>query len=338
MLGVTLSMMTIPVLALVADTLLVRPVDVPAPWYSVATGVLSIVVTLLLCGIAAALLGMARAVKGVESRLGGKMQGLAEELIPLARNLNQIATQLSEVTVEARADLKKLRGTIEVVDDAVRDAIDAGEARLSQFGTLLDAVQDEAQATIASATGIVRGVRTGTGSLVRSLFSRKGKTNGRRATRHVARHADDTDALDEADVRRRLAVLEAALADMDDDVEEEDADEIVVAPRRAAAGPVALDADEGDIDWDDEDDDDDDDDEDELDDSVEDELEDDDDDDDDDEDDELDDDEDDDDELDEDDDEDDDDRIDEEEDADDEAAEPSAPRHGGPRIRQRRHS
>ena len=57
-------MMTIPALALVADTLLVRPVDVPAPWYSVATGILSIVVTLLLLGIAVALLGMARALKG----------------------------------------------------------------------------------------------------------------------------------------------------------------------------------------------------------------------------------------------------------------------------------
>ncbi len=332
MLGVTLSMMTIPVLALVADTLLVRPVDVPAPWYSVATGVLSIVVTLLLCGIAAALLGMARAVKGVESRLGGKMQGLAEELIPLARNLNHIATQLSEVTVEARADLKKLRGTIEVVDDAVRDAIDAGESRLAQFGTLLDAVQDEAQATIASATGIVRGVRTGTGSLVRSLFSRKGSTNGRRATRSVSRHADDTAAPDEADVRRRLAALEAALADMDADAEEEEDDEeVFVASGRAAPGPVGLDADEGDVDWDDDDDDD-------LDDEPDDELDDDDEEDEDELDDDDDDDEDDDD--DDDDDDEDDDLDDEDEDARDDAAgaEPSAPRHGGPRIRQRRHS
>jgi hypothetical protein len=211
-------MMTNPVFALIADTLLVRPVDVPAPWYSVATGVLSVVVTLLLLGIAVALLGMARALKGAESRLGGSMKGLADELIPLARNLNQIATQLSEVTTEARGDLRRLSGTIGAVDEAVRDVIDAGEERLARFGTLLDAVQDEAQATVASATGVVRGIRTGTGSLVSDFFGRR-SAPPRRAPR--TRDVDDT-TLDEDDIRARLAALEAAFKAGDDDDEDED--------------------------------------------------------------------------------------------------------------------
>ena len=217
---VLFAMMMSPVLAFMADTLLVRPVAVPAPWYSVATGVLSIVVTLLLLGIAVAVLGMARALKGAEKNLGGRMQGLADELIPLARNLNQIATQLSEATVEARTEIRRISGTINVVDDAVRDAIDAGESRLAQFGVLLDAVQDEAQATVASATSLVRGVRTGTGAMVSGLFSKNGKSRSATTPRRGA--SPDTDAPNESDVRLRLAALEAAFAAMDDDEDEDE--------------------------------------------------------------------------------------------------------------------
>jgi hypothetical protein len=241
-------MMTNPVFALIADTLLVRPVDVPAPWYSVATGVLSVVVTLLLLGIAVALLGMARALKGAESRLGGSMKGLADELIPLARNLNQIATQLSEVTTEARGDLRRLSGTIGAVDEAVRDAIDAGEERLARFGTLLDAVQDEAQATVASATGVVRGIRTGTGSLVSDFFGRR-SSPPRRAGR--TREADEM-SLDEDDIRARLAALEAAFtADDDADEDEDDFDDELIDDNDSGDDEEA----EGDVNINDEDDD-----------------------------------------------------------------------------------
>ncbi|MBC7844043.1 MAG: hypothetical protein H7099_17140 [Gemmatimonadaceae bacterium] len=257
-------MMMIPVLALAADTLLVRPVAVPAPWYSVATGILSIIVTLLLLGIAVALMGMARALKGAESNLGGRMQKLADEIVPLARNLNQIATQLSDFTTEARGELRRLSGTIGVVDDAVRDAVDAGESRLAQFGTLLDAVQDEAQATVASATGAMRGLRTGAGSMVSSLFRRNGSSTPRARTRRSIRD-DDTVALDEDDVRARLAALEAAFAERDDDTDDDDEydDDVIVdasaRPARSAA-PVPADDDESDDEWDDDEDDDDDDD------------------------------------------------------------------------------
>jgi hypothetical protein len=314
-------------LAFVADTLLVRPVDVPAPWYSVATGILSIVVTLLLLGIAVALLGMARALKGAEKNLGGRMQGLADELIPLARNLNQIATQLSEFTTSARGDLTRLSGTIGAVDDAVRDAIDASESRLAQFGTLLDAVQDEAEATVASAAGVMRGMRTGAGAMVSSLFGRNGSTAvPRRSRRHP--RASDRDLLDEADVRERLAALEAAFAeraeddDDDDDDDEDLVDESPLGVRgRFSADAMRADADSED-DWDDDDDEDDDDapaladDEDALDDEADDDLDDD--------------------------EPDDDDQIDDDEDDDAAAAsvnpdpEEPGPRTGGPRIHQRR--
>ena len=246
-------MLTFPAFALVADTLLVRPVDVPAPWYSVATGILSIIVTLLLLGIAVALLGMARALKGAEKNLGGRMQGLADELIPLARNLSQIALKLSEVTGEASAEIKRISGTITVVDDAVRDAIEASEERLARFGAMLDVVQDEAQATVVSATGLIRGVRFGAGSMVSSLFGRNGKSRPRASVSRAQRA--EHEFLDESDVRARLAALEAAFAGLDSDNDDE-TDEDDVIPRATSREPIVS-PDEGtdeDDDWDDEDD------------------------------------------------------------------------------------
>ncbi len=229
-----------PLLATLADTLLVRPVDMPTPWYSVASGVLSVIVTLLLLGIAIALLGMARAVKHAESRFGVRIQGLADELIPLAKNLNQIAVQLSEVTTAARADLARLSGTVAAVDDAVRDALDAGESRLAQFGTLIDAVQDEAQSTIASATGLVRGVRTGAGALLSGVFSRGTSAKAAPARRSLRRDRDAADAtlLHESAIIARIAALEAALADIDSDEDDEEEDERSVSPRRAGGAPA----------------------------------------------------------------------------------------------------
>jgi hypothetical protein len=248
------------VFALIADTLLVRPVAVPTPWYSVASGVLSIVVTLLMLGIAVALLGMARAIKGAEHRLTGKMQGLAEELIPLAKNLNHVATQLSDITGHVRTDLHRLSGTIGAVDTAVRDAIDAGQSRLAEFATLLDVVQDEAEATVASATGLMRGVRTGATSLFSDVLGRKADRS--RVKRPASRSAFRERPRDEDDVRARLAALEAAFAerdDSDDDEFDDDGDQDlvrhfrVVRDLRRNAARNAQDDDEFDDEDDDED-------------------------------------------------------------------------------------
>ena len=240
---------------MVADTLLMRPVDVPAPWYDVASGVLSVVVTLLLLGIAVALLGMARALKGAERTVGGRLQGLADELIPLARNLNQIATQLSEVTTSARGDLRTLSGTIGAVDDAVRDAIDAGEARLHQFGIMLDVVQDETQATVASATGMVRGVRTGAGALVSNLFRRASAPAPHDGHARGARNGDSP-PLTDADVYARIAALEAALAELEDGDGNDAEENTGAGSRDARASLPRVDDDEDDEDddeWDDDD-------------------------------------------------------------------------------------
>lgn len=228
-------------LPLLADTLLVRPVAVPAPWYSVASGVLSIVVTVLLLGIALALLGMARALKSAEERLGTKLQGLGTELIPLARNLNAIATQLADVTTDAKADFARLSSTIGVVDAAVRDVIDATEARLARVATLLDAVQNEAEATVADATGLMRGMREGARTLLRP-HDEAHEAPRRRKTAAKSDAPPQWDAARaESEVRARLAELEASLqASVDAD---EDEDTHAGVPRdhddaaRATGGP-----------------------------------------------------------------------------------------------------
>ena len=214
----------IPFFALAADTLLVRPVDVPAPWYSVATGVLSIVAILLLLSISAALLGLVRAIRGAEARLLGKMKGLTDELIPLARNLSHMSSQLADVTTAAKVDLARLSSTVSAVDHSVRKALDAGEARLAQFGTLVDAVQDEAEATVASATGLMRGVRKGASTLATNFFVRPPERQPTRDSRRNRRRLRTQDLLDEeADIRERLSALEAAFGtDVDEDAENYD--------------------------------------------------------------------------------------------------------------------
>lgn len=215
-------MQMIPFFALAADTLLVRPVDVPAPWYSIATGVLSIVAILLLLSISAALLGMVRAIRGAEARLLDKMKGFTDELIPLARNLSHMSTQLADVTTAAKVDLARLSSTVGAVEHAVRKALDAGEARLAQFGTLVDAVQDEAEATVASATGVMRGVRKGASTLATNFFARPSERQPTWDSRRKRRRSHQQDLLDEeADIRERLAALEAAF---DTEVDEEDED------------------------------------------------------------------------------------------------------------------
>lgn len=233
-------MTVLPILTMISDTLLVRPVAVPAPWYSVASGVLSIVVTVLLLGIAVALLGMLRAVKGVEHRLGGRMQGLTDELLPLARNLNQIAVQLSEVTAGVRGDLHRLSGTVAAVDDAVRDVIDDGQARLAALGTMLDAVQDEAGHAVASAAGLMRGVRVGTGSLFSDVTGRRRRRAGRARPDAHAPHDDARPlaSLSDAEILARLAALEEAFAARAGDAEDEDDDDEPL-PTVDAAGRAA---------------------------------------------------------------------------------------------------
>jgi hypothetical protein len=234
----------LPLLALIADTVLVRPVDVPTPWYSVASGVLSIVVTLLLLGIATALLGMARAVRNAEHRLGGRMQTLSDELVPLARNLNQIATQLAEVTHDARADLKRLSGTVGAVDNAVRSVIDAGEERFARLSTLLDAVQDEAEETVSTATSVIHGVREGARSFLSDTTRRTRSSSARRERRRPNRDTDESDDDDllvtEAEIRARLSELEAALhaevPDSDDGLLHRDADEEMENDAHAGVG------------------------------------------------------------------------------------------------------
>lgn len=215
-------MQIIPFFALAADTLLVRPVDVPAPWYSIATGVLSIAALLVLLSISVAFLGMVRAIKGAEARILGTINGLTDELIPLVRNMNHMSTQLADVTTAAKVDMARLSSTVGAVDHAVRKALDVGEARLAQFGTLVDAVQDEAEATVASATGLMRGVRKGASTLATNFFARPPERQPTRDSRRNRRRLLTQDLLDEeADIRERLAALEAAF---DTDVDEDDED------------------------------------------------------------------------------------------------------------------
>jgi hypothetical protein len=192
-----------------AETLLVRPVSLPTPWYDAAGGILSIVTTLLLVGIIVALLSVARALRGVEHRMTGRLQALTDELIPLVRTLNGAATEVAAMTSTVRGDLQRLSATVGVVDTSVREAIGAAETRLATFAAMLDTVQDEAQETVASAAGLMRGIRGG----ARSMFSQFMESP---PARPRAARADASPASDE-EAQSLLDEYDAALDDDDED-------------------------------------------------------------------------------------------------------------------------
>lgn len=155
-----------------AETLLVRPVAVPAPWYEVATGVFAIAALLLLLGIVVLLAGAARAMKGTESSLVRKLDTLGGELVPLLRRLHEVTGDLQEITRSVRGDLQRLSGTASAVDGTVRDVLAVTEARVARVAAMVDEVTDEAETQVAAARALLGDVRRGAASMARSFGAR----------------------------------------------------------------------------------------------------------------------------------------------------------------------
>jgi hypothetical protein len=178
------SMLLLPLLQAVAapvraETLLVRPVAIPAPWYEVATGVFAIVALLLLLGIVVLLAGAARAMKGTESSLTRKLDTLGGEIVPLLRRLHEVTGDLQEITRSVKGDLQKLSGTATAVDGTVRDVLAVTEARVARVAAMVDEVTDEAQAQVSSARALLADVRRGASSMVQSFGARTGRDRPR---------------------------------------------------------------------------------------------------------------------------------------------------------------
>ena len=194
-----------------AETLLVRPVAMPAPWYEVATGVFAVVAILLLLGITVALLGAARSLKGAESSLGRKVDTLAGELVPLLRRLNEVSGDLQEVVRSVKGDVVRLSGTAGAVDATVRDVLSVTERRVARVAAMIDDVTDEAQATVDTARGLMADVRGGAGDMVARFVGGAAARRGRPAP---SRPATPTPT-----ASRPVAPPQAALVDddLDDD-------------------------------------------------------------------------------------------------------------------------
>ncbi|MCU0626147.1 MAG: hypothetical protein MUF21_06610 [Gemmatimonadaceae bacterium] len=116
-----------------AETLLVKPVAMPAAWYDVATGFFAIAGTLLLLVIGVLLLGLARAIQGAGQTVGRKLETLSGELVPLARRLHDVAGDLQEVTQQVKGDIARLGGTAGAVDETVRDVLAVTERRVARL-------------------------------------------------------------------------------------------------------------------------------------------------------------------------------------------------------------
>mgnify|MGYP002783547657 CR=1 FL=1 len=217
-----ISMLLIPLLQTVAtpvraETLLVRPVAVPAPWYEVATGIFAIAALLLLLGIVLLLAGAARAMKGTESSLTAKLDVLGRELVPLLRRLHDVTTDLQEITRSVRGDLQKLSGTASAVDGTVRDVLAVTEARVARVAAMVDDATEEAQQQVDSARALLGEMRRGATSMVRSFGGRPARA-GASAASEAASPAPPR--RERATPRRAPLVASSASQHHDEDDEE----------------------------------------------------------------------------------------------------------------------
>jgi hypothetical protein len=69
------------------------------------------------------------------------------------------------VTTAIRSDVERLKQTIDQAHARLERAAGAAENRIARFNSLLDLVQDEAEALFVDAASAVRGARAGTEAL-----------------------------------------------------------------------------------------------------------------------------------------------------------------------------
>ncbi|MGH7470879.1 MAG: hypothetical protein ACRENP_23270 [Longimicrobiales bacterium] len=85
---------------------------------------------------------------------------LAPRAEPLIDGVTRIAVDAGEVTSSVRKKVSEVLETVDDVNIRLRDATDAAEQRVRQFGAVLDVVQAEAEELLLDAAATARGVHS----------------------------------------------------------------------------------------------------------------------------------------------------------------------------------
>lgn len=94
------------------------------------------------------------------SKLEAQVERLAPRAEPLLDHVTRIAEDAAELSRAVRDETGRLRETIGEVNDQIRAAAKAGEARLRQFGAVMQVVQEEVQDVMLDIASAARGVHT----------------------------------------------------------------------------------------------------------------------------------------------------------------------------------
>lgn len=131
-------------------------------WAALASDLGTIVIAVALVAIVVALVPVALSALRAQRRVRSMLQKVQQQAQPLMGHAVSVADNVDYVTTAIRSDVERLKQTIDQAQARLERAASVAEERIARFNSLLDLVQDEAEALFVDAASTVRGVRAGT--------------------------------------------------------------------------------------------------------------------------------------------------------------------------------
>jgi hypothetical protein len=129
------------------------------------TAVATIIIALVLVGLAVLMLPMAREIRALERRVRRLLDETHDDVVRIVRSSQTISEDVASVTTAIREDVGKVSATLESASERVRQAVSMTENQLSDFNALLTVVREEAEQLFVSTASTVRGVQRGAQAL-----------------------------------------------------------------------------------------------------------------------------------------------------------------------------
>ena len=114
--------------------------------------------TVVIAVVAVLLLVVALALVLQVKKLIGSLQ---QHIQPVADRARVAAENVEYVSAVVREDVQKVRASVSGLSDRLKEASERMEERVGEFNSLMDVVQDEAEAVLLDTAAVVRGVRAG---------------------------------------------------------------------------------------------------------------------------------------------------------------------------------
>ena len=124
---------------------------------SIASAVMALALLLLALG---ALLAMWN-LRSASKRVNEMIDRVYSEVFPFVRSASVVTDDVREIIAAAKGEVQQVRYVVDTVNTRVLKVTQQAEARLDQFNTLLEMIQDEMEGAFVSTAATVRGVRTG---------------------------------------------------------------------------------------------------------------------------------------------------------------------------------